>query len=177
MSKLGLNPEDLNAVILSHQHWDHIGGLTHILEKSEKLTVYTPRAFSENLKKEISERAEFVEVEGPVEISDSVSSLGEIEGEYSGNKIYEQAVACKTESGMIVVVGCSHPGVDSILARGDSLGKVSGIIGGFHGFNQLEALEDLNLIIPSHCTKAKKEINLRFPDKSRKSGVGLILNI
>ncbi|MFH1834712.1 MAG: MBL fold metallo-hydrolase [Methanobacteriota archaeon] len=177
MSKLGLNPSDLDSVVLSHQHWDHFGGLTHLFEKSKSLIVYSPKSFSEYLKREISERAELVEVDGLIEITDSITSLGEIEGEFRGQKLYEQALACKTKSGNIVMVGCSHPGVDYILAKADSLGKVSGIIGGFHGFNQLEALEDLNLIIPSHCTKAKKEIQSRFPDKSEKSGVGLILTL
>ena len=60
--KLGIDPASISKLILSHQHWDHIGGLPEILHANPGLTVYVPASFSENLKREIKKRADLVEI-------------------------------------------------------------------------------------------------------------------
>lgn len=41
--KLGINIEDIDALVLSHGHYDHTGGLYPFLEKNSKAKVYTKK--------------------------------------------------------------------------------------------------------------------------------------
>ncbi|GAF70756.1 unnamed protein product, partial [marine sediment metagenome] len=51
-------------------------------------------------------------VEGPVEIFSDVYSTGEI-----GTGIKEQAMVLKTEQGLIIITGCSHPGIVTVAKK------------------------------------------------------------
>ena len=77
-----------------------------------------------------------------------------------GTFIKEQSLIIKTEKGLVVLVGCSHPGVDKILerVREMKLGKIYAIIGGFHGFNKLDKLKDIEIVGACHCTQKLNEI-------------------
>ena len=39
MKLLGINPRDIDLILLSHSHWDHCGGLTRVLNLNENLEV------------------------------------------------------------------------------------------------------------------------------------------
>ncbi len=78
MKKLNINPKDIIRLVLSHQHWDHIGGLPEILQANPELKVYVPASFSKNLKTEIEKRANLIEIKESVEISKGVRSTGEL---------------------------------------------------------------------------------------------------
>lgn len=56
MDKLGFSPEEIDILVLSHQHWDHIGGVPTFLNMNPDVDVFIPASFSANLKKEISTR-------------------------------------------------------------------------------------------------------------------------
>lgn len=91
MRKLHIDPNDIKKLILSHQHWDHMGGLPEILQANPGIKVYIPASFSENLKTEIRKRAILIEVKEPVEISQGIRSTGEL-----GDKIKEQSLIMDT---------------------------------------------------------------------------------
>ena len=42
---LNISLKDLDAIIISHAHWDHMGGLTHVLEVTDNPDIYIPDAF------------------------------------------------------------------------------------------------------------------------------------
>ena len=105
MEKLGVTKEDIDTIVISHDHWDHLGGLTHILHPD--VTVYVPNSFSRELMHEIEQRAGKVEATGPKEIAPDVFTTGEI-----GGKIKEQALLLKINQGIVVVTGCAHPGLE-----------------------------------------------------------------
>lgn len=172
MKALGFNPADIDAIVLSHQHWDHMGGLTHILEVAKEANVYLLPSFSENYKNEIERKANVVEAGTPTKISGKIQTLGELTCVFNDYEISEQSLAVDTGKGVLVLVGCSHPGVDVILERAGEFGVVYGIISGFHGFRELEAFSDLELIVPCHCTKHKKIILEKFPMTAEFGGVG-----
>jgi len=110
IEKIGIDPASISKLVLSHQHWDHIGGLPEILHANPGLTVYVPSSFSENLKREIKKRANLVEIKEAVEISNGIWSTGEL-----GDKVKEQSLVLGTENGSYVLTGCAHPGIDAIL--------------------------------------------------------------
>jgi 7,8-dihydropterin-6-yl-methyl-4-(beta-D-ribofuranosyl)aminobenzene 5'-phosphate synthase len=172
MQKLQINPVHIKKLILSHQHWDHIGGLPEVLQANPKIKVYAPASFSENLKREIGVRASLIEIKEPVEISQSIRSTGEL-----GDKIKEQALILDTGNGCYVLTGCAHPGLASILDSALVCGKVKGILGGLHDSEEFERLKGLDIIAVGHCTAHKEKIREIFPSEFIEIKVGLRLDL
>jgi len=163
MRKLGINPGDIATVVISHAHGDHTGGLQSLLEVNDDAEIYLPSS----LLRLIPGR-KVTPVRQPVQISEDVFSTGELKG-------VEQSLALRTKKGIVVLTGCSHPGVGEILQAASRLGRIYGIIGGFHGFQDFERLKGLSLICPCHCTQYKSEILRLFPDSGKECGAGLVL--
>ncbi|MGM0510898.1 MAG: MBL fold metallo-hydrolase [Thermoplasmatota archaeon] len=168
MEKMGLDAEDIDKIVLSHEHSDHTGGLFSVLDGSMK--VYVPTSFSGRFKNQIDATAELVEVDGSVKVSKGIRSTGEFKTD-----IPEHALILDTDEGYVLLTGCAHPGLGNMMDKAEELsGDLYGVIGGFHGFNDVERLEDLESIIPCHCTKYKKKIIERFPDKTKNCSAGCI---
>lgn len=172
MKKAGIDPACISKLILSHQHWDHIGGLPEVLRVNPEITVYVPSSFSKNLKKEIKKRAALVEVKGAVEVSDGVWSTGEL-----GDKIKEQSLVLNTGKGSYVLTGCAHPGIDAIMDAALCHGKVKGILGGLHDSERFERLKEMDLVAAGHCTANKEKIKDIFPSKFIETRAGLCLEL
>jgi glyoxylase-like metal-dependent hydrolase (beta-lactamase superfamily II) len=62
MQKLGVDPRSIEAIVLSHEHSDHTGGLQALLNNGNRPTVYVPSAFSSGFKKSVSDKTKLVEV-------------------------------------------------------------------------------------------------------------------
>jgi len=164
MKKLNINPEEIDEVFISHAHFDHTGGLSEFLAVNKKAKVYVPISFHGLKNREV------VKIDKPIKIHENIFSTGELNG-------IEQSMVVKTEKGLVVIVGCSHPGVESILKRAEKFGKPYILIGGLHGFNKFEILKDLEMVCPTHCTQNIREIRERFPKKYLEGGAGRIINI
>ncbi|HDP69975.1 MAG TPA: MBL fold metallo-hydrolase [Actinobacteria bacterium] len=168
LNKLDFDVRDIDLIVLSHQHWDHIGGLNHILNENLNIDVWVPKSFSKRLKAEISTKAQLFEVAGrTTQVCENVFTTGEL-----GRTIIEQSLIVKISKGLLVITGCAHPGVKLILERASSIGDVCGLMGGLHDFSQLDLLKKLNLIVASHCTKYKDDISRAFPGSFKEGGVG-----
>lgn len=163
MRELGIDPKGIGIIVISHAHGDHTGGLSGILEINEEAEVYVPAS----LRGAIPGR-KVAKVTEPLQISEEVFLTGELKG-------IEQSLALKTDKGILVVVGCSHPGVGEIIDAASRWGKAYGIVGGFHGFRDFDRLGDLSLICPCHCTQYKAEIKRLFPEKCLECGAGLVI--
>jgi len=163
--KLGLNPADVDAIVISHPHWDHYGGLCSFLnESSNEIPVYIPTSSIKVLSDEFKQ-ANMKPVDSPLEILPNVFIIGEFIGTYSGSSIPEQALVARHDSGLVVVVGCSHPGIVSMIEKITKIfpdEKIILLTGGFHlrshTSEQIEMIADslvqlgVEKIAPSHCT-------------------------
>jgi 7,8-dihydropterin-6-yl-methyl-4-(beta-D-ribofuranosyl)aminobenzene 5'-phosphate synthase len=163
MEELGIDAKSIGIIVISHAHGDHAGGLRGTLEVNKQAEIYVPAS----LKITIPGR-KVTAVTKPIQISEDVFSTGELKG-------IEQSLAIKMDKGILVVVGCSHPGVGEILDAASRFGKVYGVIGGFHGFHDFNRLHGLSLISPCHCTQYKSEILQLFPQQCVRCGAGLVL--
>ena len=117
MEFMGINPDDIEVIVISHDHWDHTGGLKTILKaKKNKTPVYICQGFSEELKEMIEDcGGKVFEVKNWDEIGKNIYTTGEIKGSYKGSPMPEQAVVLKTENGLSILTGCAHPGIIEII--------------------------------------------------------------
>ena len=167
MEMLGIDPEDPEKIVLSHEHWDHVGGIPDLLELNRDAEIYLLASFSESFKSKI--RNPVIEVNGPAEICDLVHTTGEL-----GGDIKEQSLALETENGIVVVTGCAHPGIREIMSKTSEFGEMYGIMGGFHGFCDYPVLNGMKFLSPCHCTQHLREIASSFPDEYQRNGVGRV---
>ena len=163
MKELGIYARRIGTIVISHAHDDHTGGLRGILEINKEAEIYVPASLGG-----VIPGRKVITVTGPIEIFEEVYSTGELKG-------VEQSLAIKTGKGILIIAGCSHPGVGEIIDTASSFGKVYGIIGGFHGFRDFSRLRDLSLISPCHCTQYKSEIMELFPEQCVRCGAGMVL--
>jgi 7,8-dihydropterin-6-yl-methyl-4-(beta-D-ribofuranosyl)aminobenzene 5'-phosphate synthase len=159
MSELELDPLDVDHIFLSHIHGDHTGGLAALLATGVRPVVWVPRSFPLTFKERVQSWTELREVSGPAEVIPGVHSTGEL-----GSGIIEQSLVLETTAGLVVVTGCAHPGIVSILSRVKELHpqELSLVLGGFHlGGKSRPELEGIaaqmralgiERVAPCHCT-------------------------
>jgi 7,8-dihydropterin-6-yl-methyl-4-(beta-D-ribofuranosyl)aminobenzene 5'-phosphate synthase len=160
MEKLGVDPGEIDIIVLSHIHYDHIGGLTEFLRENSDVAVYLPQSFPESIKDQVREAgADLVEVGRPLQICEYAYSTGEL-----GEWIVEQSLILKTSKGLVVVTGCAHPGIVKIVRRAKDLHEAGAylVLGGFHlcwmSGHQVRSVirgvqeEDVEKVAPCHCS-------------------------
>jgi 7,8-dihydropterin-6-yl-methyl-4-(beta-D-ribofuranosyl)aminobenzene 5'-phosphate synthase len=168
MAKLGINPQEIDTVFLSHQHGDHIGGVTDFLSQNPKVTVYVPKSFSSALHKKVKNPStKIIPVSEPNTLYENVYSTGEM-----GTWLKEQSLVLDTPMGAVVITGCAHPGILNIVRKAKQLvhKDVCLVMGGFHLLNKnaseidriIRVLKEMGVqkVSPSHCTG--EEAMLRF---------------
>ncbi len=164
MATLGIDPETIDEIFISHHHQDHTGGLKTILSLNP-VRVYLPMSCTEP-----SNAGEVVKIKASTELHHGIYSTGELFG-------IEQSLVVETEKGLAVIVGCSHPGVRNILSAASIHGRIFALIGGLHGFSEFDLLKSLQLVCPTHCTLNISAIRSYHPDKYVKGGVGKVITI
>jgi 7,8-dihydropterin-6-yl-methyl-4-(beta-D-ribofuranosyl)aminobenzene 5'-phosphate synthase len=165
LERLGLDPRTIPEVFISHGHWDHVGGLADLLKLNRDLKVYLPHSCSKP-----PGAAQVVSVQESCQIKQNLFSTGELKG-------VEQSLVVQTGEGLVVICGCSHPGVGTILEAASQYGQVQALIGGLHGFKEFDLLEDLKLICACHCTQYKATIRQLYPQTSIVGGAGRLVTI
>jgi 7,8-dihydropterin-6-yl-methyl-4-(beta-D-ribofuranosyl)aminobenzene 5'-phosphate synthase len=182
MEKLDISPKDIDLVFLSHNHKDHTGGLSALLQSNPEIEVWLPKFFPQDFKEQILKAStSLVEVEGHQEICDGAFTTGVIVG-----WIKEQSLVLDSTKGLIVVTGCAHPRLINILPKvRDTFGdNIHLVLGGFHlaGFQTNEIQEVIDMlnalkiqkIGPCHCTgdKALRMFADQYAENFIEAGAG-----
>jgi len=134
---LGVDLKKVEQVVISHDHGDHTGGLPAVLERNPNVTVFFPISFPAEFGRRVENlKAKVQTVDKPIEICRDVYLTGEM-----GDENKEQSLIIDTPNGLIIVTGCSHPGIVSILRRSrEILDKpIRLVFGGFHLRNKSDA--------------------------------------
>lgn len=179
LNKLGIDPEKIRCFILSHDHWDHNGGIGAVLDQNPDIVCYCPPDTSGDTRSVLERGADCITADDWLELSAGVFLTGPVGGKFSGKKIYEQSLVLEEENGLFLIAGCSHPHISRILEHVRKRGNVFGVMGGFHDVNEadIESLEGMDYIAPSHCTTAIEDIAERSGDKFHRCGAGYIHRI
>ena len=131
MARLGIDPAAIDLLMLSHQHWDHTGGIYYILDANRNIQVSLPRSFSAHFKADMKRYgAKLLEADRACEILPDFYSTGDLDG-----PMHEQAALVKTVDGIVVITGCAHPGIVHIVKAAKDIlpdDDLTLVMGGFH---------------------------------------------
>jgi 7,8-dihydropterin-6-yl-methyl-4-(beta-D-ribofuranosyl)aminobenzene 5'-phosphate synthase len=220
---LGISLSPLDAVVLSHGHDDHTGGLAGLLREVSPAAIFLhPAAMQPKYAKsenpphrsigtpESSRQAldavqdRIVWTRSATEVVPGVWCTGEIPrlpvNEETPTGFFldadcrapdpiadDQALFIDTPNGLVVIAGCAHAGVVSMLDRVSALtGHTQGLAlaGGLHlgraTYNELEASanaigrRNFQILAPCHCTgmRAQSYLRARFHSRVQDVGVG-----
>ena len=187
IEQLNVDIDKIDLIAISHIHGDHTGGLFSILEEKKDIPVYIPASFPDSFVSRVSEAGgNAVPVDKPLEICKDVYLSGEM-----GTQIIEQAVVLDTRNGLVIITGCAHPGIASMVKniRNQHNKDVNFVFGGFHLMQHSAA--QVNQIIEqfreagvkkcgaTHCTgdKAIEIFKNDFGDNFVGMGVGRVIKI
>ena len=190
----GVDLADLDRVVMSHRHADHMAGLSVVLEANPDVVIHAPQEgfgiYGSSLPSSFYRKddalparmryfdgappetlqfgsawsgATLQPVAQTTEIAPGIWAIATVSDVPGTRELRELSLAVRTPEGLLLVVGCSHPGLPVIVAEAAKLDPdIHLVIGGFHYVNAddaaiagvVEALApyDIDFIAPGHCT-------------------------
>jgi 7,8-dihydropterin-6-yl-methyl-4-(beta-D-ribofuranosyl)aminobenzene 5'-phosphate synthase len=145
MELLGISPTDLDAIFISHNHLDHVGGV----EQSQRRTFSVSAGAADSVDRialtgvpayvptPLTHPTATVEVvTEPRKLADGLASTGPItRAIWLMGPIAEQSLLVNVEGkGLVMIVGCGHPQLARLIARAEAVTGVPlwGAVGGLH---------------------------------------------
>lgn len=128
--KMGIDAGKYDYIVLSHEHGDHTEGIYEFASLKNNIPVIIPYSFSSSFKSRMTEYGlEPLLVKEPVKICTNLYTTGEFSG-----PVAEQALVLNTKKGLVVMTGCSHPGIVKMLKEIKSTfnKNIYMVFGGFH---------------------------------------------
>jgi 7,8-dihydropterin-6-yl-methyl-4-(beta-D-ribofuranosyl)aminobenzene 5'-phosphate synthase len=216
----GIDLTNLDFVVLSHRHSDHMAGLSHVLSVNPKVKIYAPREgfgiYGSSLPSSFYRKdeslppqmryydgkppevmtfgtawqgANFELIEKTTEVAPGITLIALVSEAPGTRELRELSLAVNTPDGVVLLVGCSHPGIDKIVEAAAAINsKIHLIAGGFHLVvapddviaKAVAALKDtfkVENVAPGHCTGEPTFAALKqaFGNRYIYAGVGVSL--
>lgn len=164
LKALNIDVGSIEKVVISHNHWDHTGGIWELLNINKNIEIFACSDFAREFKDRLT-AYNFKLVDSFSRICDNVYTTGPLKCRYKDREVEEQALLVKTDNGISIVCGCSHPGVVNFIKKAKEefpQDKIYAVLGGFHLIGEdnrvirylIEEIKKLGVenIGPSHCT-------------------------
>jgi len=137
MDSLGIAPSRIEAIVLSHAHGDHSYGLRALVDRRVRPRLYLLGAFpkADTDRDRLGDKFTLEEAAPGQELIPGVFTTGEMTaGQGFYGRTPEQSLVITTDSGLVIITGCAHPGVVFIVRRATEMfgGPVRLVMGGFH---------------------------------------------
>jgi 7,8-dihydropterin-6-yl-methyl-4-(beta-D-ribofuranosyl)aminobenzene 5'-phosphate synthase len=216
----GIDLTNIDFVVLSHRHSDHMAGLHYVLSVNPTVKIYAPKEgfgiFGSSLPSSFYRKDESLApqmryydgkppevmefgtawqganielIDKTTEIAPGITLIALVSDAPGTKELKELSLAVNTADGLVLVVGCSHPGVEKIVEAAMAINpKIRLIAGGFHLVvapdeviaRVVAALKDtfkVENIAPGHCTGEPTFAALKraFGDRYLYAGVGTSL--
>ena len=218
----GVDLTQLDFVVLSHRHSDHVGGLSYLLSVNPKVKIYAPKEgfgiFGSDLPSKFYRKDESLPAEmryydgappeimkfGSVfpganielidkttEVAPGITLIALVSDAPGTKELKELSLVINTPDGIVLVVACSHPGIEAIVAEAAKINPhIHFVAGGFHLVVAQDpaiervatALHDtykVDYIAPGHCTGEPTFAALQkmFGDRYVYAGLGTTLDL
>jgi 7,8-dihydropterin-6-yl-methyl-4-(beta-D-ribofuranosyl)aminobenzene 5'-phosphate synthase len=218
-AQLGVDLTRLDAVVISHRHGDHTTGLEVVVAANPEVPIYTPKepaffkggAPPEFFARDASvpedmhyfdgkdpppvrsgtswRQANFQMVTATKEVLPGFFVFSTTSDKPGTREMNELSLAIRTPQGLAVVVGCSHPGIEKILASAAQIDeRLYTAVGGFHlvktPHEEIERVATmlygtlkLQRVAPGHCTSEAgfAAFMRKFGDRFDRVGLGVAL--
>lgn len=216
----GVDLSNLEFVVMSHRHGDHMAGLGYVLGLNPKVKVYAPKEnfgvygfslpgsfyrknpalppeqrYYDGTPPEVMkfgsawQGANFELIEKTTEIAPGIHLIALVSDKPSTLELRELSLAIDTPDGMVIVVGCSHPGIERIVEAAAGINRnILLIAGGFHLVvakdPDIEKIAGLlrdtyrvGYVAPGHCTGEPTFAALRtaFGERYLYAGLGSVI--
>jgi 7,8-dihydropterin-6-yl-methyl-4-(beta-D-ribofuranosyl)aminobenzene 5'-phosphate synthase len=220
---VGVDLGNLDFVVMSHRHGDHMGGLAYLLKVNPTVKIYAPKErsgvygddqpSSSWYRKDASLPAEqryysgappeiihmgeawpganFQLIDRNTEIAPGMYLIALVSDRPGTLELHELSLAIRTPDGLVLVVGCSHPGVEHIVQEATAINPHINIL--FGGLHQIQAPDPeveriatvlhnqyrLERVAPGHCTGEPEFAALKktFGDHYLYAGVGSVVDL
>jgi len=223
LKALDVDLRNLDFVVMSHRHGDHMGGLAYLLKVNPTVKIYAPKErsgvygddqpsstwYRKDASLATEQRyysgappevirmgaawpgANFQLIDKNTEIAPGMYLITLVSDKPGTLELRELSLAIRTTDGLMLVVGCSHPGVERIVEEARTIDPhISILFGGLHQIqttdpevervaNVLHNQNKLERVAPGHCTGEPMFAALRkvFGDHYLYAGVGTVVNI
>jgi metal-dependent hydrolase (beta-lactamase superfamily II) len=190
MEALGIELESIDTVFISHNHFDHVGGMQN--QRSQTFSISVDQVPLPNMKAFVPIPMTYpglspVHTKDPAAIGKGLASTGTIPRQLVFGWIDEQALVVHLAGlGNVLIVGCGHQTLPKLLKRYDRVFSepLYGIVGGLHypvpdgrlnalGVNvQRRAASGRGMFAPITMEDVENEMNALRARNLRLIGVG-----
>ena len=220
---LGVDLRNLDFVVMSHRHGDHMGGLAYLLKVNPTVKIYAPKersgVYGDDQPSSTWYRkdpslppeqryygggppeiihmgeawpgANFQLIDKNIEIAPGMYLIALVSDKPGTLELRELSLAIRTPDGLVLLVGCSHPGEEHIMQEASTIDPHIKIL--FGGLHQIQAPDaevervatvlhnqyTLERLAPGHCTGEPEFAALKktFGDRFVYAGVGSVVEL
>lgn len=132
MKNMDVAPDDIDSIVLSHSHGSR--SIKQFMSKTDGVVVHGLSDIYMTSKVSDGDGTYIINHKAK-KLADGIYLTGPIEGSYDAETILEQALVVVTDEGLLVFLGCSHPGIEVMLEHITELFKdepIHMIYGGLH---------------------------------------------